>query len=193
MATMKNLVPSSIALLAFASAAAGQNLSERLGAVAEQRARMQADMGSKPRMLGALLYTDLTVDFRKQTARECVDYFKSVLGVTVVARYTTDKDASTGIDPEQEVELSMTGPALTVLERMLEQFGTDGAQCTWQLRDGFIEIGPKERLLKSKEVRLYAVRDLLFEIPYFDNAPDFNLSQGIEQGGGGGGSGGGGG
>ncbi len=193
MAQSNGFVLPVLALLAAASGAAGQNLSERLGAVAEQRARMQADTSSKPRLLGSLLYTDLTVDFRKQTAREAIDYFKSVLGVPVVARYSTDRDASVGIDPDQEIELSMVGPALTVLERMLDQMSSEGAPNTWQLRDGFIEIGPKERLLKSKEVRLYAVRDLLFEIPYFDNAPDFNLNSGIEQGNSGGGGGGGGG
>lgn len=190
MHTLKVLVPCSLALLSFPLAANGQNLSQRLGAVAEERARMQADSGGKPRLLGALLYTDLSVDFKKQQAKECVEYFKSVLGVPVIARWSTDKDASVGLDPEQEIELTMSGPALTVLERMLEQMSSDGGGNTWQLRDGFIEIGPKERLLKSKEVRMYPVRDLLFEIPYFDNAPNFSLNQGIQQGGGGQGGGG---
>jgi hypothetical protein len=40
---------------------------------------------------------------------------------------------------------------------------------------------------------MYPIRDLLFEPPYFDNAPDFNLSAAIEQGGQQGGQGGGGG
>lgn len=181
---------------ALTGTATAQKLSDRLSAVAEQRAQAQAESSDKPRLLGSLLYTDLSVDFNKQTAREAIEYFKSVLGVPIVARYSTDKNASSGINPDQEIELKFSGPALTVLERMLELFEADAGPSTWQLRDGFIEIGPKDRLARSKEVRFYPVRDLLFEVPYFDNAPDFNLNQGIQQGGGGsggGGSGGGGG
>jgi hypothetical protein len=79
---------------------------------------------------------------------------------------------------------------------MLELCATDES-CTWQLRDGFIEAGSKGALSvpAAREVRMYPVRDLLFEPTYFDNAPDFNLSaalsQGNQQGGQGGGSGGG--
>jgi len=172
--------------------AAAQNLSDRLGAIAEQRARTQAESTSKPKLLGALLYTDLSVDFKRQTARDAIEYFKTVLGVPVVARYSTDRNANSGIDPEQQIDLEITGPALTVLERMLEHFEHDAGPCTWQLRDGFIEIGPKDRLMRSKEVRLYPILDLVFEVPYFDNAPNFSLTAGLQQGSFGGGGGGGG-
>jgi hypothetical protein len=84
---------------------------------------------------------------------------------------------------------------VSVVERLLEICGTENA-CTWQLRDGFVEVGTKSRLAvaAARELRMYPVRDLLFEPPMFDNAPDFNLgaalTQGQNQGGGGGGGGG---
>ncbi|MBX3355279.1 MAG: hypothetical protein KF724_06240 [Phycisphaeraceae bacterium] len=188
--TALTLATPMVALFITTGDALAQKLSDRLAAVAEQRARDEAVNTSKPRLLGALLYTDITVDFQRRTAREAIDYLKTVLNVPIVARYNTDRNATGGIDPEQEIDLEFTGPALTVLERLLEIFEQDAGPCTWQLRNGYIEVGTKDRLMRSMEVRLYPVRDLLIEVPYFDNAPDFNLNQSITQGGGGGGGGG---
>jgi hypothetical protein len=188
-----------LASLALAASAAGQNLSDRLQGMAEQQKR--ASSSSKPRMLGALLYTDLSADFNQTPAKDAIEYVAKVLDIPIVARYDTDK-ATTGIDPETPITLKVEGkPGLTVLELILEQCATVDP-CTWQLREGFVEIGTKERLSvpAARELRMYPVRDLLFEAPYFDNAPNFNLNSAIQQGnsggqggGGGGGSGGGGG
>ncbi|MFO0895273.1 MAG: hypothetical protein U0574_10025 [Phycisphaerales bacterium] len=190
-AATRIVLAGSFASLAMVTMAAGQNLKERLAAVAQERAEQQAVASGKPRLLGALLYTDISVDFKKQTTRECFEYLKTVLGVPMVVRYTNDKDAKAGIDPDAPVELNVRGPALTVLENLLQQVEMNGSPCTWQLRDGFIEVGTKERLMANKEVRIYPVMDLLYEVPYFNNAPNFSLNQGIQQGGGSGGGGGG--
>jgi hypothetical protein len=62
-----------------------------------------------------------------------------------------------------------------------------------------VEVGTKERLSLpgALQIKYYPIRDLLFEPPMFDNAPDLDLSSALNQaggfGGGGGGSGGGGG
>ncbi len=177
-----------------------QNLSERMRAVAEQRQQAAAHDSSKASLLGALLYTDLTVDFKDRPAKEAIQFIADALGVPLVARYSSDR-AGTGLDPDASITFKAEGkPALTVLEMVLEQAG-GGDATTWQLREGFIEVGTKERLrvASARELRMYPVKDLLFEAPLFDNAPDFNLNSAIQQGsngsqgGGGGGNGGGGG
>jgi hypothetical protein len=202
-----NLKPASIVLLALASGgasfvtsgAAAQGLSERLRGVAEQRREERAQDTGRASLLGALLYTDISVNFDKTTARTAFEYIASELGVPLVVRFEGDRGsgASSNIDPELEISLQVDrAPAITVLERMLEMCSTE-EPCTWQLRDGFIEAGTKGALSvpAARELRMYPVRDLLFEPTYFDNAPDFNLSaalsQGNQQGGQGGGSGGG--
>lgn len=181
-----------------ASEASAQGLSERIRGVAQQRQAARARDSSKANHLGTLLYTDISVDFNETPVREAFNYIKSVLGVDIVVRYNDDR-TGIGIDPETDITLTTKNkPAITVIELILEQCG-DFDPCTWQLRKGYIEIGTKERLSvpSAQELRMYPIRDLLFEIPYFDNAPQFDLNSSINQGGGmgggGGGSGGGGG
>lgn len=183
------------------STAFGQSLSERINHMMKQRAAAQQQDNSKGKMLGVLLYTDLTVRFEDTPAREAIKYLKTLLGINIVGRYNDDRVA-TGIDPDAMINVDVENkPALTVLEMILDQCGGelgDEEDCTWQLRDGFVEIGPKERLgaRRGQEIRYYPIRDLLFEPPQFDNAPTLDLDSALNQGGnqgGGGGSGGGGG
>ncbi len=180
--------------------ASAQGLAERIRAVGEQRQRELANDTSRGRLLGALLYADVSVNFDRVEARKAFDYVAQEMGVPLVVRYAGEGGAD-GIDPEMEISLVMENtPALTVLERLLEICAVDAA-CTWQIRDGFIEAGTKDRLSvpAARERRIYPIRDLLFEPTMFDNAPDFSLSSALEQGnqagqgGGGGGFGGGGG
>ncbi|MBL9148946.1 MAG: hypothetical protein JNM94_09670 [Phycisphaerae bacterium] len=183
-----------------AVAAHAQNLSDRFAEVAKMRQEAAAQDVTGARLLGALLYTDITVEFKDTKVKDAIDFIANALGVPLVARYQTDR-IGTGLDPEMEVTLKVEGkPALNVLEMILEQVSVD-TPATWQLRGSFIEVGTKDRLSvpAAREVRLYPIRDLIFEPPLFDNAPNFNLNQAIQQGnnggtgGGGGGSGGGGG
>lgn len=178
------------------SSAWGQSFSERLSHLSQRQAE-QTTRGrtGKPQMLGALLYTDLTVEFDETNAREAIRYLSNVLGINIVSRFRDDRNME-GIDPETPITFRATGtPALTVLEMILDQCSVDGESCTWQLRDGYVEVGTKSRLAVpgSQELRYYPVRDLLFEVPYFDNAPQLDLGSALDQGGSGGGGGGGGG
>ena len=193
-------VSAAVAASVVTTTASAQGLSDRIRAVAEQRQEAAKNDVSKGRLLGAMLYTDLSVNFDKTPAKTAWDYIGQHLGVPLVVRFAGE-GGSEGIDPELEVSLVLENtPAITVIERMLEICGTD-SPCTWQLRDGFVEAGTKERLSvpAARELRMYPVRDLLFEPPMFDNAPDFNLGSALQQGqsggmgGGGGGMGGGGG
>jgi hypothetical protein len=180
-----------------ASVASAQSLETRMQGVAEQKRAAAARDTTKASLLGALLYTDITCDFKGTPAKEAIEYVANALGISLVGRYSTDK-AGIGIDPELEITLKAESqPALVVLEMILDQCSAD-EPCTWQIRNSYVEVGTKQRLSapSSQELRMYPVKDLLFEAPRFENAPEFNLSQSIQQGnsgGGGGGSGGGGG
>ncbi|MFO0873368.1 MAG: hypothetical protein U0575_05295 [Phycisphaerales bacterium] len=192
------VVAASGAAIVLGSTALGQSLSTRLQEVAriQQDPSQSTRAASKAQLLGALLYTDITVDFSETPVKEAFNYIRSQMGVDLVARYSNDKGATIGLNPEATVTLKVDArPALNVIEMVLDQV-SDGEPSTWQLRDGFIEVGPKDRLDKARDIRYYPVRDLLFEPPHFDNAPEFDLDSAINQGnngGAGGGTGGGGG
>jgi hypothetical protein len=177
--------------LLIATGASGQNLSDRIAEVARQREAASRQDTSQGALLGALLYNDIAVNFDQTPAREAFAYVKQLLGVDLVVRYNDDRSGF-GIDPDTPISLQATGvPALNILERMLEQCA-ELDPCTWQLRKGFIEIGTKQRLSvpAARELRMYPIRDLLFEVPRFDNAPEFDLNASLNQGGGGQGGGG---
>ncbi|MDZ4829191.1 MAG: hypothetical protein SGJ09_03215, partial [Phycisphaerae bacterium] len=162
------------------SAASGQNFADRLNEVAKQRQSDAARDITKSSLLGALLYTDLTFDFKATKAKDAFEFIANALGVPLVVRYNTDR-AAAGIDPDAEVTLKLEGkPALTALEMVLEQVGTD-EPCTWQIRESFIEVGTKARLSvpAARELKMYPIRDLIFVAPHFNNAPTFNLSESI--------------
>ena len=176
--------------LLLAATASGQNLSDRIAAVARQRQAEAAKNNTQSNLLGALLYADVSVDFNDTPARDAFNYLKQVMGVDLVVRYNDDRSGA-GIDPTTPINLKATStPALSVIERMLEQCA-EFEPCTWQLRKGYIEIGTKERLSApaARVLRMYPIKDLLFEVPMFDNAPEFDLSSSLSQGGGGGGGG----
>jgi len=177
------------------SPALGQNLTDRINHVMQKRARTN-DV-SKSHMLGTLLYTDLTVQLQDRTAREALDYMRTVLGINIIGRFNDDRTGE-GIDPDTPINIDVTDkPALVVLEMILSQCSDGFDESTWQLRDGFVEVGTKSRLgsPNSQEIRYYPIRDLLFEPPHYDNAPSLDLDSALSQSGssGGGGSGGGGG
>ncbi len=174
------------------SPALGQSLSDRIDHVMQRRARAQSESTSKAHMLSVLLYTDITVTFQETPAREALNYLQTVLGINIIGRYNDDRIGH-GIDPETPITLDVVDkPALTVLELVLDQC-QDFEPCTWQLRHGYVEVGTKERLSLpgARLIKYYPIRDLLFEPPYFDNAPQLDLSSALNQGGGGGGGGGG--
>ncbi len=174
------------------SPALGQSLSERINYVMQQRSQAQSRNTSKGYMLSVLLYTDLPVQFAETPAREAFNYLQTILGINLIGRYSDDR-IGFGIDPETPITLDVVGkPALLVLELVLDQC-QDLDPCTWQLRNGYVEVGTKERLSQpgAMQIKYYPIRDLLFEPPYFDNAPALDLSSALNQGGGGGGGGGG--
>jgi len=178
--------------LTIGSAALGQNLNDRINYVVQQRAAAEAQNSSKAEMLGALLYTDVTVNFQQVKVRDAINHIAKAAGINIVGRYNDDKTGF-GIDPETEVTLDVQAkPALTVLEMLLDMASDGIEENTWQIREGFVEVGTKDRLSagSARETRYYPIRDLLFEPPYFDNAPTLNLQQALQQGGGGGGGGG---
>ena len=172
-----------------ATSASAQSLGERIAIVGQQRQAERA--ATKMGILRVLLTTGVSVKFDQTKAKDAFAYLRQLLGVQMLVRWSDDPGASDGFDPETPITLEMgNAQALVVLERMIEMSTTEPA--TWQLRQGYLEVGPKSRLnaRNALETQIYPIRDLLFEAPNFDNAPEFNLNQAVQQGNQGGGGGG---
>ncbi|MBL9147885.1 MAG: hypothetical protein JNM94_04255 [Phycisphaerae bacterium] len=151
------------------------------------------------RMAMANLQKTINVNFNNNQVEQVLAYMKEVTNVD----FYPDWKGLEGVDVTKDTSVTLqldNVPAEVALKRILEQIGesdTDGPQ--YSIEDGVVIISSKDALAKKTAVVVYDIRDLLFEVPYFDNAPNFNLNQAIRQGnngtggGGGGGTGGGGG
>ncbi|MGA1056500.1 MAG: hypothetical protein ACO3Y3_02260, partial [Phycisphaerales bacterium] len=139
----------------------------------------------------------ISVNFNNNEFEQVVTFLRSVTGVQIYPDWKA-LDAI-GIRPSTEVSLEMNDvPAANVIKRVLEQVGDDFERPEFSVEEGVVVISSDAALRKKVVTIVYDIRDLLFEVPYFDNAPDFNLNSAIQQGGagqggGGGGAGGGGG
>ena len=127
---------------------------------------------------GTLLYRDLTVSWDERPVSEILDQFQSELHVDLFVFWETD--SKDGINKNTPITLRLSNkPAIVILERIIEKLNKDGV-CTWQLRDGMLEIGLKDEFShgRSMELRTYSVKSLLFTIRDFDNAPEMGTSNG---------------
>lgn len=172
-----------VGLLAAAVPASGQTLAERIEHVrakraqeAEQAAARRSAASRQTQMLQRLFYTPITVNFQGAPARDAIEYIRTITDINLVARYRDDA-TGVGIDPQATIDLTLDEvDALVVLELVLEQCA-DLEDATWQIRNGFIEVGTKDRLstAQARYTRVYPVDDLLYETPRFDDAPDIQL------------------
>ena len=150
----------------------------------------------------ASLQKAVSINFNNNQLDQVFSYMNQVSGVD----FYPDWKALEGINvrPEDTVTVTLDNVSAEVaLKRVIEQLGDETDRPDYAVEDGVVVVSSSEQLRKKTLTIVYDIRDLLFEVPYFDNAPDFNLSAALEQGnqqgqgggsgGGGGGSGGGGG
>lgn len=122
---------------------------------------------------------------------------QAVTFIETVAEMNIDIDWASleeiGVDRSTPVTLNLSQvPLRTVLDRLLDKASPDRlSRAAWAVNDGILQIASDESLRKNTILAIYDVRDLLIEIPDYDNAPEFDLSQVLQQSGGGGGGGGG--
>jgi hypothetical protein len=138
----------------------------------------------------------ITLDVEDQAVEDIFNFLADITGADLEPIYLNENIASvSGIDPETPITIRVKNiPAITVLERVLERTNLieePGDDYTWQFTDsGSIEFGPKTELNRNQRVEIYDIADLLFVVPNFDNAPEFNLQSAIQSASGGGSGGG---
>ena len=157
-------------------------------------AKTESNVHPHAKILGAMIYTDLSISLDGEEASVVLSHIRKELGVLMQVYWET-KNVE-GLDRSAPIFLTLENqPALVVLERIIEQM-SDIEDATWQLRDGVLEIGWKSRFSKrrSQQIIAYPIDDLLFTVRDYDDAPGMGAGGGgVGGGGGGGGIGGGGG
>ena len=140
----------------------------------------------------ALAATRIPIDFNGHTFEQAVAFLRDVSGVEIYPDWKALE--LIGIDRGAPITLQLQDVTIeAALQRIMEQLGDDLDRPEFAVQDGMVVIASDEALDKRVITVVYDIRDLLFEVPYFDNAPQLDLEAALGQGNSGGGSGGGGG
>lgn len=156
-----------------------------------------AESRKAKRELLTKLSKKITLEVEDQPVQDLFSFLSDVTGAEIEPIYLNYDLSAEGIDPETPITIKANDvAALVILERiLLRAQRTEGTteEYTWQFTDyATIECGPKVRLNENKRIELYDVADLLYIVPDFDNAPEFDLQSAVQQAGSSGGGGGGG-
>lgn len=136
--------------------------------------------------------------FEEQEFERVIDFLKEQTDINFAVDWE-DLEAN-GIERDRPVTLRLADvTARTVLNEILSQVGGD-VRLAFGVGDGLLRIATKQKLDRDKFVLVYDIRDLLVNIPRFNNAAQLDpaqalqgATQGAQQGGGFGAGGGGGG
>jgi type II secretory pathway component GspD/PulD (secretin)/tetratricopeptide (TPR) repeat protein len=149
-----------------------------------------ADSPENRRVLASLETTRIPVAFNNNPLENVVTFLESVTQIDMDADW--DALEAIGVERGDPVSLNLTSaPVSTVLDRVLAKLtgGDFGDAASWAIQDGVVIISSDEQLRRQTELVIYDIRDLLIEVPDYDNAPDFDLQSVLQSGGGGGGGG----
>lgn len=156
------------------------------GAPAPARPTGSVEAPKSPRELRRQAYTSLlrplSLDVTDARLEDVLAYIETVSGARLDPKW--QEGGAGGLEKDAKVTIRLGNvTTLAALERILATGAgpsPDGA--TWQLTDeGLIEVGPRSRLNASAFLKIYDVRDLLYEIPNFADAPELDLDSVLNQ------------
>jgi hypothetical protein len=127
----------------------------------------------------------VTIEFSDQRLEDVITFFKEFTGADIEPVWTDDRRE--GLDKDAAITMNINDlPALVAIEKILAKLDTDLSQHTWQMtEDGALEIGPKDRMNRTKRVEIYDINDLLTVLPRYAEVPELDLDSVLQQGEGG--------
>ena len=142
------------------------------------------------------------IDFADTPFSSVVEFFQTETKLPFYVDWKSLEAAEPALSKDSTVTLTMPAPiswasALDMVLRSTEEgdaaASRDGManRPDWMVEDGMIVIASATELALRRVTIVYDIRDLLYLVPYFDNAPDFNVGAALDAGSGGGGGGGG--
>ncbi|HLP82898.1 MAG TPA: hypothetical protein VK157_00985 [Phycisphaerales bacterium] len=142
------------------------------------------------RALALLQNKRIPVAFNDTPFENVVSFLQAVTQLNIDVDWASLENAS--VDRTAPVTLNLTNVTVeTVLNRVMEKVSPDSATgAAWTISDGVLNIASKEQINRQKTLAIYDIRDLIIEVPNYDNAPEFDLQQALQSGQSGGGGGG---
>lgn len=123
--------------------------------------------------LGRLVHSEVTCTFEEVRLVDALRAMRRELKLNMMV-FTTDptgRSSVPGIDGEILVDLEFRNvKGLALLEALC---AVAGADCTWQIHNGVIEVGPRRYLARpeARETRFYDTTDLAIDPPDWEASP----------------------
>ena len=112
------------------------------------------------------------------TAREALQWWSSATNIALVVNWAELENE--GVDPEATVNLSLRRiPADMLLKLIINQMSPE-VPLIVETTQWFVQVMTRNQAVRKPVVKVYDIRDLLFEVPNFDNAPDFDLNSALD-------------
>lgn len=131
----------------------------------------------------------IPADFADATLENILQFIAAVTNLNLDVDW--DSLSQIGIERDRRLSLQLREvPASTLLTRVLQRVSIDEfSRASWTVQDGIILVASDSDLRRNTFIVIYDVRDLLFEVPNYQNAPELDIDQATQQGAGGGGGG----
>ena len=138
-------------------------------------------------VLATLRDTRLPIELNNNAFEDVVDFIANTARIDIDVDWESLADI--GVDPDSPVNLRLREASLeTVLDRVVARVSDPTLPAGWAVQDGIVTIASDEVLRRNTVLEIYDIRDLLFVVPRFDEAPEFDLSSALQSSQGGGGS-----
>ncbi len=147
--------------------------------------RRAADTGfsespANRRVANVLAQKQIPADFEGHSFGDVIAFLGTVTGENVYADWKALEFI--GVRPDDAVTLQLAEvSAATVIDRVLEQVGDGMDRPEWAIQDGIVTISSEAALRKNTVTVVYDIRDMLFQVPYFGNAPELELATAMAQ------------
>lgn len=142
------------------------------------------------RVLAEMDSKRIPASFTDNRLADVVEFIATVTNLNIDVDWESLADI--GVDRDDLVTLNLQPlPARVIMDRVLEKVSPDSfSRASWAVQDGIVVVASDQALRQNTFIVIYDVRDLLFEVPSFTNAPTLDLDSVLDQGQGGGGGGG---
>ncbi len=132
-----------------------------------------------------------SVAFADNGLEDVLKFFQDFAQVNVDVDWRALEAA--GVTRDAPVSLNLTNVTCrTLLDRVLAKVGDSGlGKADWTVLDGVVTVSSDEAIRKNTHLAIYDVRDLIVEVPDYDEVPQIDLQSVLQQSSGRGGGGGG--
>jgi hypothetical protein len=177
-------------MLAPAGPVLGQSLQDRIDHLRHQRLAEQNDRARQNDRTAQTTQRRLTtrqrmrqiirrVELDQVPARNALQWWSEQTGLALVVNWPALQDAGLSADTPIQLRLRFA-PARDALRLILKQLARGQAQLIQNVTPWYVEIITRRQANRRPQLHLYDVRDLLMQIPNFNNAPQFDLRNALE-------------